>query len=52
MDTLDIGSVLLIAVGLSADCFAVAVGASTSSRGSSFARMLQVGVAFGVAQAV
>jgi putative Mn2+ efflux pump MntP len=49
---LDFGSVLLIAVGLSADCFAVALGASTSAKGSSYLQMLRVSLAFGVSQAV
>jgi len=49
---LDFGSVLLIAIGLSADCFAVALGASTSAKGSSYLQMLRVSLAFGVSQAV
>jgi putative Mn2+ efflux pump MntP len=49
---LGFGSVLLIAVGLSADCFAVALGASTSAKRSSYLQMLRVALAFGVSQAV
>ena len=49
---LDFGSVLLIAIGLSADCFAVALGASTSAKGSWYLQMLRVSLAFGVSQAV
>jgi len=49
---LDFGSVVLIAIGLSADCFAVALGASTSAKGSSYLQMLRVSLAFGVSQAV
>jgi len=49
---LDFGSVLLIAVGLSADCFAVALGASNSAKRSSYLQMLRVALAFGVSQAV
>ncbi len=52
MSGLDFGSVLLIAVGLSADCFAVALAASTSARGTSRLDALRVCLAFGVAQAV
>ena len=52
MDKLDFGSVLLIAVGLSADCFAVALGASTSGKGVSRLQMLRVCLAFGVFQAM
>ena len=52
MSGLDFGSVLLIAVGLSADCFAVALAASTSARGASRLDALRVCLAFGVAQAV
>ena len=51
MDGLDFGSMLLIAVGLSADCFAVALAASTSARGASRLQMLRVCLAFGIAQA-
>jgi putative Mn2+ efflux pump MntP len=52
VDRLDFGSVLLIAIGLSADCFAVALGASTAARGSSCLQVLRVSLAFGMSQAV
>jgi putative Mn2+ efflux pump MntP len=52
MSELDLWSVLLIAVGLSADCFAVALAASTSGRSTSPRDALRVCLAFGVAQAV
>ena len=52
VDRLDFGSVLLIAIGLSADCFAVALGASTSGKGYSYFQMFRVCLAFGVAQAM
>lgn len=52
MSDLDLWSVLLIAVGLSADCFAVALAASTSGRSTSPLDALRVCLAFGVAQAV
>ncbi len=52
VDRLDFGSVLLIAIGLSADCFAVALGASTSAKGISRLQMLRVSLAFGAAQAM
>jgi len=52
VDRLDFGSVLLIAIGLSADCFAVALGASTSGKCHSYFEMLRVCLAFGAAQAM
>jgi putative Mn2+ efflux pump MntP len=52
VDRLDFGSVLLIAIGLSADCFAVALGASTSTKSISRLQMLRVCLAFGAAQAL
>ena len=52
VDTSDFVSVLLIAIGLSADCFAVALGASTSGKGYSYFQMLRVCLAFGAAQAI
>jgi manganese efflux pump family protein len=48
----DILSILLIAVGLSADCFAVAVSSGNSSRNQSWGRILRVALSFGVFQAV
>lgn len=52
MDSLDFSSVILIAIGLSADCFAVALGASTSAKGISRLQMFRVCLAFGAAQAM
>jgi len=52
VERLDFGSVLLIAIGLSADCFAVALGASTSGKGISRLQMIRVCLAFGVFQAM
>ena len=52
MASVDFGSVLVIAIGLSADCFAIALGASTSAKGASRLQALRVALAFGVAQAV
>src|SRR5512137_1206362 len=52
VEKLDFISVLLIAIGLSADCFAVALGASTSAKGASRLQMFRVSLAFGVFQAV
>jgi len=50
MARLDLASLLLIAVGLSADCFAVALGVSISGGGISSRRMLRTALAFGTAQ--
>jgi manganese efflux pump family protein len=47
----DLYAVLLIALGLSMDCFAVALGISTCARRLSFARFLRVPIAFGLFQA-
>jgi len=44
-------TILLIALGLSADCFAVALGASTSSTGNVRARALRTALSFGLFQA-
>ena len=52
MNWLDILSVILIALGLSADCFAVSLGIGASGRAGSWKHILRVGVAFGVFQAV
>jgi len=49
MAQLDLASLLLIAVGLSADCFAVALGVSVSG-GVSSRRLLRTALAFGAAQ--
>ena len=52
MTRLDFGSILLIAIGLSADCFAVALGAGSAAKRVSLAQMLRVSLAFGLSQAV
>lgn len=52
MAQLDLISLLLIAIGLSADCFAVALGVSISAGSLSFRRMLRTAMAFGAAQAL
>lgn len=49
---LDYGSVLLIAIGLSFDCFAVALGASTAGKRSTTLQILRVSAAFGISQAI
>jgi putative Mn2+ efflux pump MntP len=48
----DFGSVLLMTIGLSADCFAAAPGASTSAKGISRLQILRVSLAFGAARAI
>jgi putative Mn2+ efflux pump MntP len=45
-------SILLIALGLSADCFAVALGGSLARKGHSRLRVLRTAVAFGLFQAL
>ncbi|MBM4444376.1 MAG: manganese efflux pump [Chloroflexi bacterium] len=47
---MDLTSLLLIAVGLSADCFAVTMAVSISAASPSSRRMLRTALAFGVAQ--
>lgn len=47
----DILSVVLIAFGLSADCFAVALSIGASGKASSWKYILRAGLAFGVFQA-
>lgn len=47
----DIPSLLLIALGLSPDCFAVALSGSSTNRDSSSAPMLRLALAFGLFQA-
>ena len=49
---MDILSLLLIALGLSADCFAVALGASGSARKPTWLQMLRMPLVFGISQAV
>jgi putative Mn2+ efflux pump MntP len=48
----DILSVLLIALGLSADCFVVALGGGISKTNHSWPRLLRVSFSFGVFQAL
>ncbi len=50
MAQLDLASLLLIAIGLSADCFAVALGVSVSAGSPSSRRMFRTALAFGAAQ--
>jgi putative Mn2+ efflux pump MntP len=45
-------SILLIALGLSADCFAVALGGSIAMKSLSRLRVLRVSIAFGLFQAL
>lgn len=52
MDSADFLLVLLIALGLSADCFAVALGSSASIRSYSKALVVRVAIAFGLFQAL
>jgi len=50
MDLADFLSVVLIAFGLSADCFAVALGIGASGRAFSWSHVLRVALAFGFFQ--
>lgn len=52
MTTLDFFSVLLIAIGLSADCFAVAISGSISMKSISRLQVLRVSISFGFFQAL
>ncbi|MDD5092945.1 MAG: manganese efflux pump MntP family protein [Dehalococcoidia bacterium] len=52
MDSLNFVSVFLIAVGLSADCFAVAIGGSASMKTFSAVQVFRISIAFGAAQAL
>ena len=52
MPTADFLSILLIAIGLSADCFTVAVGSSISNRTVSILSVLRVSLSFGFFQAL
>lgn len=52
MDNLDFISLLIIAIGLSADCFAVSVGGSTSMRAISRLQVLRASLSFGFFQAL
>jgi len=47
----DLVSIFLIAVGLSADCFAVSLGSAISKRNHSWTEILRVALAFGAFQA-
>jgi putative Mn2+ efflux pump MntP len=52
MSTSDLLPVLLIAFGLSADCFAVALGGSVSIRNLRYSQVLRTALVFGIAQAL
>ena len=52
MSSLDFVSILFIAIGLSADCFAVAVGGSAATRVLSTGQILRTSLAFGLSQAL
>lgn len=52
MPELDILSILLIALALSADCFAVALSSSFYTKTTSLTTVLRMAVAFGLAQAL
>lgn len=52
MSGVELLSILGIAVGLSADCFAVALGGSVSNKGWSKAGVLRTSLSFGLFQAV
>ncbi len=52
MASINFPSVLLVAIGLSADCFAVAVGGSVSMRNLSPLQILRTSLAFGWFQAL
>jgi putative Mn2+ efflux pump MntP len=49
---MDFPSLLVIAIGLSADCFAVALSSGISRRGFSFVQLLRLPLLFGVFQAL
>ena len=52
MDGIDFASILLIAIGLSADCFAVALGVSTQVTERFPLQVLRVSLSFGLFQAL
>jgi putative Mn2+ efflux pump MntP len=52
VDSIDFVSILLIAVGLSADCFAVALGVSTQVTERFSLQVLRVSLSFGLFQAL
>lgn len=49
---MDFASVLAVALGLSADCFAVAVGGSVAMKTLSFVRVFRTSLSFGLFQAL
>ena len=51
MSGIDFPSILVIAIGLSADCFAVALSGSIAKRTFSFLQVFRVALSFGVFQA-
>lgn len=52
MTTVDLPSALAIAIGLSADCFAVALGGSVAARWLPFLSIVRASLAFGLFQAL
>jgi len=52
VDSIDFVSILLIAIGLSADCFAVALGVSTQITERFPLQVLRVSLSFGLFQAL
>jgi manganese efflux pump family protein len=48
----DLISIFLIAIGLSADCFAVALSSGISTRNQSWVKVLRVALSFGIFQAL
>ena len=52
MSVSDLFSILLIAMGLSADCFAVALGGCISMRKLRFMHVFRTALAFGIAQTI
>jgi manganese efflux pump family protein len=52
MDTPDLLSLIFIALSLSADCFAVALGGGVSVRNLRYIQVFRTGLVFGIAQAI
>lgn len=52
MDSLGIVSILIIAIGLSMDCFAVALGAGCSLKKINIYQLMRLSVSFGLFQAI
>ena len=48
----DLVSIFLIAIGLSADCFAVALSSGISARSQSWTKAIRVALSFGIFQAL